>query len=69
VLLDFESFEVVDWAWLLLGSRCLPASLEAQIQRLMEKVTAADVAPLHRHLVELANSMPPHSQYLRRHGA
>lgn len=67
VLLDHESFEEVDWAWLLLGSGCLPAALEAQIQRLVEKVTPAAVAPLRRHLVELANSMPPHSQYLR-HG-
>jgi tryptophan halogenase len=69
VLLDNETFEEVDWAWLLLGSGCLPAALEAQIQRLMEKVTSSAVAPLRRHLVELANSMPPHSQYLHRHGA
>ncbi len=67
VMLDHESFEEVDWAWLLLGSGCLPATLEAQIQRLMEKVTPASVVPLHRQLVELANTMPPHSQYLR-HG-
>ena len=67
VMLDHESFEEVDWAWLLLGSGCLPATLEAQIQRLMETVSPASVAPLHRQLVELANTMPPHSQYLR-HG-
>ena len=68
VLLDNETFEEVDWAWLLLGSGCLPMTLEAQIQRLVEKVTPASVAPLRRQLVELANSMPPHSQSLR-HGA
>jgi tryptophan halogenase len=67
VMLDHESFEEVDWAWLLLGSGCLPATLEAQMQRLMENVTPASLAPMRRQLVELANSMPPHSQYLR-HG-
>jgi len=68
ILLDYETFEEVDWAWLLLGSGCLPATLEAQIERLVEKVTPADVVPLHRHLVELAKSMPPHAQSLRPHG-
>ncbi len=68
VLLDNETFEEVDWAWLLLGSGCLPAALEAQIQRLVEKVTPATLAPMRRQLVELANSMPPHAQYFR-HGA
>jgi tryptophan halogenase len=65
VLLDYESFEELDWAWLLLGRGCLPATLEAQIHRLMASVTKADVAPLHQHLVELANTMPPHAQFLR----
>jgi tryptophan 7-halogenase len=68
ILLDHETFEEVDWAWLLLGSGCLPVTLEAQIQRLVEKVTPADVVPMHRQLVELAKSMPPHAQSLRPHG-
>jgi tryptophan halogenase len=68
VLLDNESFEEVDWAWLLLGSGCLPAALEAQIQRLVEMVTPAEVANLHRRVVDLAKSMPPHSQALRPNG-
>jgi tryptophan halogenase len=68
ILLDNETFEEVDWAWLLLGSGYLPVTLEAQIERLVEKVTPADVLPLHRRLVELAQSMPPHAQSLRPHG-
>lgn len=68
ILLDHETFEEVDWAWLLLGSGCLPTTLEAQIERLVERVTPADVVPLHRRLVELAKSMPPHAQSLRPHG-
>lgn len=68
ILLDNETFEEIDWAWLLLGSGCLPAALEAQIQRLVEMVTPAEVATLHRRIVELAKSMPPHSQALRPHG-
>jgi hypothetical protein len=68
VLLDYETFEEVDWAWLLLGSGCLPVALEAQIERLVEKVTPADVLPFHRRLVQLANTMPPHAQSLRPHG-
>jgi tryptophan 7-halogenase len=68
ILLDYETFEEVDWAWLLLGSGCLPVTLEAQIQRLVEKVTPADVMPLHRRLVDLAKTMPPHAQSLRPHG-
>lgn len=68
ILLDNETFEEADWAWLLLGSGFLPVTLEAQIERLVEKVTPADVMPMHRQLVELANSMPPHAQSLRPHG-
>lgn len=68
ILLDNETFEEVDWAWLLLGSGYLPVTLEAQIERLVEKVTPADVLPMHRRLVELAQSMPPHAQSLRPHG-
>jgi tryptophan halogenase len=69
VMLDYESFEEIDWVWLLLGSGCVPAVLEATIQGLVEKVSPAALAPLRRQLVELANSMPLHSQYLRHHGA
>jgi tryptophan 7-halogenase len=68
VLLDFESFEEVDWAWLLLGSGFLPVTLEAQIQRLVEKVNPAELAPLQRRIVDLARSMPPHAQSIRPHG-
>jgi tryptophan halogenase len=68
VMLDHEIFEELDWAWLLLGRGCVPDILEAQIHRLMAGVSKADVAPLHQHLVQLANSMPPHAHYLRPSG-
>ena len=69
VLLDYESFEELDWAWLLLGRGCTPATLEAQIHGLVAGVSPTDVAPLHQHLVQLANSMPPHAHFLRPAGA
>lgn len=64
-LLDNESFEEVDWAWLLLGRGCVPATLELQLKQLIQDVPPSDVAPLHKHLVELANSMPLHAQSIR----
>ncbi len=49
-LLDHETFEEVDWAWLLLGARVTPAALELQIRARVEAVTAQQVAPLRTHI-------------------
>jgi len=65
-LLDFESFEEVDWAWLLLGARVIPAALELQIRARVETVTAQQLAPLRAHIDGLAASMPRHSEYVQR---
>ena len=65
-LLDFESFEEVDWAWLLLGARVIPAALELQIRARVEAVTAQQLAPLRAHIDGLAASMPRHNEYVQR---
>jgi tryptophan 7-halogenase len=65
-LLDFESFEEVDWAWLLLGARVIPAALELQIRARVEAVTSQQLAPLRAHIDHLAASMPRHIEYVER---
>jgi tryptophan 7-halogenase len=65
-LLDFETFEEVDWAWLLLGARVIPAALELQIRARVEAVTEQQLVPLRAHIDGLAASMPRHSEYLQR---
>jgi tryptophan halogenase len=68
-LLDFESFEEVDWAWLLMGAGIVPEAVELQIRSRLEGVTAEQVAPL-RNLVErLVASMPRHIEYVQRQGS
>lgn len=67
-LLDFESFEEVDWAWLLMGAGVVPDAVESQICRQMEKVTSEQVASLRAHVERLATSMPSHIEYVRRQG-
>ncbi len=65
-LLDHESFEEVDWAWLLLGAGATPAALELQMRTLVDKVTDAQVAPLRATVQQLVASMPRHIDYLFR---
>jgi tryptophan halogenase len=65
-LLDFESFEEVDWAWLLMGARLTPAALELQIRTRLENVTPQQIAPLRSYVERLAASMPRHFDYLQR---
>ena len=62
---DFETFEEVDWAWLLLGAGAIPDALELQIRARVENVTAPQVAPLRAHIDGLASSMPRHSEYVQ----
>jgi tryptophan halogenase len=64
-LLDFESFEEVDWAWLLLGSGLVPEALEMQVHMLLEKMTPAQMVPLRTQIQRLASSMPRHIDYVR----
>jgi tryptophan halogenase len=65
-LLDFESFEEVDWAWLLLGARVIPAALELQIRARVETLTSQQLAPLRAQIDHLAASMPRHNEYVQR---
>jgi tryptophan halogenase len=67
-LLDFESFEETDWAWLLLGTGCKPDALELSITLHLEKFGSRETAPLRAQVRDLAASMPPHIQYVRRLG-
>ena len=64
-LLDFESFEEVDWAWLLIGSGVLPDAIELQVRMRLEKLARQMVAPLRAQIQQLAASMPPHIDYVR----
>ena len=64
-LLDFESFEEVDWAWLLLGSGLVPDALEMRVHMLLENMTPVQMAPLRTQIERLASSMPRHIDYLR----
>jgi tryptophan 7-halogenase len=64
-LLDHESFEETDWAWLLLGSGCRPAALELQIRLRLEKLSLQEVNALRMHVQQLAASMPRHIDFVR----
>ncbi|HEY6124369.1 MAG TPA: tryptophan halogenase family protein [Steroidobacteraceae bacterium] len=68
ILLDQESFEEVDWAWVLLGSGLTPAALELQTRTLLDPVTDAQVAPMRATVQQLVASMPRHIDYLSRQG-
>lgn len=65
-LLDFETFEEVDWAWLLLGAGVVPAALELHIRGQLEQLSTQQLAPLRAHIESLAASMPRHSEYVQR---
>lgn len=65
-LLDFETFEETDWAWLMIGSGRVPEALELQIRVQLEKVTPQALAGLRAHVQQVASSMPPHAEFLRR---
>lgn len=67
-LLDFETFEETDWAWLLLGSGCVPEALEAQVRMRVEGGAAARAATLRSNIERLAATMPPHAEFVRRQG-
>ncbi len=63
---DHESFEETDWAWLLMGSGCTPASLELQFHLLLAKLAMQEVNALRTHVQQVAASMPPHIEFVRR---
>jgi tryptophan halogenase len=62
---DQDSFEEVDWAWLLLGTGDVPAALEMQMGLLLADVTAEQMMPLRTHIERLASSMPRHIDFVQ----
>jgi tryptophan halogenase len=64
-LLDYETFEEEDWAWLMLGNGVVPDELEAQIRMELAKNPPGHAASLREHVARLAASMPRHIDFLR----
>jgi tryptophan halogenase len=67
-LLDHDSFEEADWAWLLLGAGRATASIEMQIRLQLDLLPAQAVNSLRAHIERLAESMPSHQEFLKRQG-
>ena len=65
-VLDHETFEETDWAWLLIGSGCVPAAVELQVRDRLAKLTPRDVDALRTRVQQTAASMPPHADFVRR---
>ncbi len=65
-MLDHETFEETDWAWLLMGSGCAPASIELQVQMLLARIPRQEVNALRTQVQQVAASMPPHIEFVRR---
>jgi hypothetical protein len=65
-MMDFETFEEVDWAWLLLGAKVIPQALELQIRTRLENVDPQQITALRMHVERLAASMPRHREYVLR---
>ncbi len=64
-LLDHESFEETDWAWLLLGSGCRAEAIELQIRLRLDKVSSYEVNALRTQVQQVAESMPRHIDFVR----
>jgi tryptophan halogenase len=65
-LLDFESFEETDWAWLLIGAGCKPDALEMSVDLHLQNLDKREITALRANITSLAASMPPHIEYVRR---
>ncbi len=63
---DHETFEELDWAWILLGAGVVPQSLELQIVSRLDAVKADHAAALNTQIHWLTSSMPRHLDYLQR---
>jgi tryptophan halogenase len=64
-LLDHETFDEIDWAWLLMGSGRKPAALELQIRDRIAKVSPQQAGSLRAQVEQLASSMPRHIDFVR----
>jgi tryptophan halogenase len=66
---DHESFEETDWAWLLIGSGCRLDALELLIRNQLARLAREEAMALRAHVQQVAASMPPHVEFLRRQAA
>ena len=65
-LLDHESFEETDWAWLLLGSGCSAAGHRTADPPASRKARRrSEVDALRTHVQQVADSMPRHIDFVR----
>ena len=65
-LLDHETFEETDWAWLLLGSGCRAGGARtADPPASRKRLVAAKWTPLRTHVQQAAASMPRHIDFVR----
>ena len=64
-LLDFDSFEEVDWAWLLIGAGMTPDAIELRIRAELEKIAPNEVATVRNMMERLVSSMPRHIDYVK----
>jgi tryptophan halogenase len=65
VLRDHETFDATDWAWLLLGSGCLPDALGLHARTNLTNARVEHIAGLRVAIERLASSMPRHIDYVR----
>lgn len=65
-LLDHETFEEVDWAWLLLGSGLMPAAVELQLRDTLGRISPTHIEGIRMQVQQVAASMPPHAEFVRR---
>ncbi|HEU5134420.1 MAG TPA: tryptophan halogenase family protein [Steroidobacteraceae bacterium] len=65
-LLDHETFEEIDWAWLLIGGGCVPAAIELHTRQRLAKLRSQDVSAIRTRVQQVAASMPPHAEFVRR---
>ncbi len=67
-LLDNETFEEADWAWVLLGTGCTPDTIGLHVRSTLERTRLDDIATLRESIRQLAASMPRHMDFVRQHG-
>ena len=65
-LLDHETFEEIDWAWLLIGGGCVPDAIELHTREQLAKLKPQDVSAIRARVQQVAASMPPHAEFVRR---
>jgi hypothetical protein len=64
---DHETFEELDWAWLLLGSEYWPDTMELHARSNLHEVLRPDAFDSMKSTIErLVSTMPLHRDYLRR---